>query len=240
MILNKNDLELVRKVIEILNEKNIKWWIDHGTLLGFEREGRPLEWDLDFDIGTSATPTQIMEDILPEIRIEGVEAHFDDTCDALKIKCLSGDIIWCIDIACYLSESGFSIKYWPSFKEFTKFQFLLFSLITFLSGGTQEVKRFYPRVLFKTLEFLLAPLNILLSRRWRRKINMRLKKFIPIKTNKVESRYFERVKIIKYKDVSLNAPELVQEYLEKRYGSTWKKPNRNWDYLISDGGLNSK
>lgn len=235
MIFCNDDIELIKKIVKLLNQKKVNWWIDQGTLLGFEREGKPLEWDTDFDIGTTATPDQLISEILCEIKSKGIKAYFDDSCDALKI--ISENKTWSIDIACYVIDQNFCKKYWPNFSEFTKFQLIIFTVIIFLSDGTQKINRTVPRIIFKSFEFLAKPLKILLNRNLRRRFNLWLKKYIPLKENKVESMYFERLKYYKYGEISLKAPELVQEYLEKRYGSRWRWPNKNWNYLINDGGL---
>jgi len=44
-------VELFTKVIPVLNRSDILYWLDFGTLLGFVREGRFIEWDADIDIG---------------------------------------------------------------------------------------------------------------------------------------------------------------------------------------------
>ncbi len=234
---NFSEYELIKKIVEILERKKINWWIDHGTLLGFEREGKPLEWDTDFDIGTNATPAQLLCEILPEINFDGIEAHFDDSCDALKVKKISYSKSWSIDIACYTYDQNLSKKYWPSFSEFTGFHFLIFSFIIFLSGGSQTINRTFPRMVFFILGLMFKPVNLLIRRNYRRKINLWLKKYIPLKENKVESKYFQAMKFYRYGEVSLRAPVLVHEYLEKRYGLNWRTPDKSWDYLVNDGGL---
>ncbi len=234
---NPSEFELIKKIVEILEEKKINWWIDHGTLLGFEREGKPLEWDTDFDIGTNATPNELLCEILPKIKLKGIKAHFDDSCDALKIKKNNYTKPWSIDIACYTCDQNLSKKYWPSFSDFTSFQFFIFSLIIFLSEGSQKINGKFPRIVFLILDLILRPVNLLIRRNYRRKINLWLKKYIPLKENKVESKYFEEMKCYKYGEVSLRAPKLVAEYLEKRYGLNWRTPDKTWDYLVNDGGL---
>jgi len=50
--MNKVNLEtLLRLVSNKLNEHNIPWWLEGGSLLGCYREGRIIAWDDDIDIG---------------------------------------------------------------------------------------------------------------------------------------------------------------------------------------------
>jgi phosphorylcholine metabolism protein LicD len=45
-------LELFKKVISILNSNEIFYWMEFGTLLGYVRDNRFIEWDADIDLGT--------------------------------------------------------------------------------------------------------------------------------------------------------------------------------------------
>ena len=42
--------EMLKKVTNVLDAKNIKYWLEGGTLLGIIREDRLLPWDNDMDI----------------------------------------------------------------------------------------------------------------------------------------------------------------------------------------------
>lgn len=41
--------EVTRHILNIFNERGVKYWIDFGTLLGCQREGDIIEWDNDAD-----------------------------------------------------------------------------------------------------------------------------------------------------------------------------------------------
>jgi hypothetical protein len=40
----------ISEVVDVLEDIGIDYWVSHGTLLGFAREGKILEWDNDIDI----------------------------------------------------------------------------------------------------------------------------------------------------------------------------------------------
>lgn len=51
--MNKKKMYIIlRKIISFFEEKDITYWLDSGTLLGFAREGDFIEWDNDIDIST--------------------------------------------------------------------------------------------------------------------------------------------------------------------------------------------
>ena len=47
----KSGIETFEQLCILLNDKNIKFWLCYGTLLGFVRENGILKHDFDFDIG---------------------------------------------------------------------------------------------------------------------------------------------------------------------------------------------
>lgn len=50
MIEESEKIELFKKVVTTLDENNIGYWIEFGTLLGFVREGKIIPWDNDIDL----------------------------------------------------------------------------------------------------------------------------------------------------------------------------------------------
>ena len=65
----------MKKVIQILEENNINYWITFGALLGYVRQKRLIPWDHDIDIG-----------IFDISKIEKLESKFKDIKLSMKIK----------------------------------------------------------------------------------------------------------------------------------------------------------
>lgn len=62
----------LRKIIALLNEHSVTYWMNHGTLLGLVREGKPIENDADFDIGMWADDEPLVcEKIIPAMKKMG-------------------------------------------------------------------------------------------------------------------------------------------------------------------------
>lgn len=49
---------------EVLSAADVSYWLDAGTLLGFVRDGRPLEGDKDADLGIHADSLEELEEAL--------------------------------------------------------------------------------------------------------------------------------------------------------------------------------
>jgi phosphorylcholine metabolism protein LicD len=45
----ENLMKIILEIPYILQENN--WWLDFGTLLGFHRDGKIIDWDSDLDVG---------------------------------------------------------------------------------------------------------------------------------------------------------------------------------------------
>lgn len=235
IILNENDFF---EIVTILNRKNIIWWIDHGTLLGYMRDGQPIEWDKDFDIGTSAQIGEIIESIFPEIKKKYPNTYIDSMANALKIQFFDkdgGD--WSIDIASYQFKDGKAIKCWPNLINAKYSKKFLGVLISNLCGRRVfKSEKFSVRLLsliFKPLSFL-AGLTI--NQNYRHKILAKLSLKLPYTVNSINSEYLESFKKIKIKHFEVNIPEKYEEYLARRYGDNWRVPQKKWNYLVDDGG----
>jgi len=62
-------LKLLNDITDILDEHNVKYWLDFGTLLGVVRENRILPWDDDIDISIFEEDENLMlEKVLPAIK----------------------------------------------------------------------------------------------------------------------------------------------------------------------------
>jgi len=62
-------LQLLNDVTDILDEYNVNYWLDFGTLLGVVRENRILPWDDDIDISIfEEDEEKMLTQVLPAIK----------------------------------------------------------------------------------------------------------------------------------------------------------------------------
>lgn len=60
-------------VAKLLEEHNIKYWLDWGTLLGAVRNGRMIPWDYDIDLGMFHDDAQRLIALSPDIAKDGFD-----------------------------------------------------------------------------------------------------------------------------------------------------------------------
>ena len=232
-----DEIKAIKDLVEILNGQQVKWWIDHGTLLGYVREGKPIDWDKDFDIGTSLSAEEVIERIVPLVKKAGFISFFDDSCDALKIDLKSKTCDWTVDIACYVKSESQMIKCWPDLTALTLPRLIIFMVINFLSEDIQKINNPILRLIYNGILFICHPLIAFTNRNYRRRINIKLKKYLPKKINSVDSVFFEEICNCNYAGIVLNQPKKAKEYLRLRYGDDWQTPKKDWNYLQDDGGI---
>ena len=78
----KNALKLLERIITCLDNNNVNYWLEGGTLLGVVRENRLLPWDNDMDISVKETEYEKLIACIPQIKKLGYR---------VKTKCFDQD-----------------------------------------------------------------------------------------------------------------------------------------------------
>lgn len=73
--LQENGLKIVLDVDKLLEHTNACYFIDNGTLLGFIRDGKLIQWDLDIDFGIYITPEFTWKDLEKTLNKIGFRLH---------------------------------------------------------------------------------------------------------------------------------------------------------------------
>ena len=61
-------VEFLYSVSKILNETNVDYWIEGGTLLGAVRDGKLIPWDHDLDLGMKFTTDREMKELIRRLK----------------------------------------------------------------------------------------------------------------------------------------------------------------------------
>ncbi|MFT6934623.1 MAG: phosphorylcholine metabolism protein LicD [Maribacter sp.] len=63
--------KLLKRVTKIVEQQQILYWLEGGTLLGIRRENRLLPWDNDLDISVHQTEIPKLNSLIQNLKIEG-------------------------------------------------------------------------------------------------------------------------------------------------------------------------
>jgi len=211
-------IEILRSVKNTLEDKNITFWLDFGTLLGAIREGEFIKWDHDIDIGTWATNIEKVCSLSEEFEKNGFVTTLTSNHRMLVGKDINGKRVN-LDILMYhvkgdkASLSGKIIhkpaEYFawilkpPKRKEIEKSKFFTKSFAKTSSLFSKGLRRFFYKILW------IVPKKLGYLRHMERE---------------AKKSFFENLKDIKFYDMKFKIPEKTEEYLCFRYGKKWKKP----------------
>ena len=104
--LRNKGIKMLVKITSILTEYRIKYWIEYGTLLGAERNGRLIPWDNEIDIGVFYTDF-IQEDRNFYKSLTQNNFSFESEPDRIKIRKKGWDLgYFVIDLHLYKVKQG--------------------------------------------------------------------------------------------------------------------------------------
>lgn len=219
-------LDELIKVSKVLEEENINYFLDHGTLLGAVRERGFIPWDNDIDIGV------VNFDVIKQFsdlkilvnrffKLGFICKYFGDTLFLFKNEIEFG-------IKFYKKNNN---NYTGIFVNYNKFN--IYSFLYLVANY-----RFYDKV-----NFLSKIKNIIYSSIL---IKLLLKPFDGFFLNKsnldfvylsVSKKFFDKLTLIKFYSEKFPAPKNTEQYLSFKYGKTWNQPKKNYNYLTDDGAI---
>jgi phosphorylcholine metabolism protein LicD len=235
----------LREVKEILDKYNIRYWLDHGSLLGAVREGKIIEGDSDIDLGTMFESTKQIVSTFPEFREKGFSVFLDDkycTSNGISIHRFGHEI----GISLYCSEND---NAWFRFilgkNLFAMFSHLLVHLLSIRVYPKAE-KIFASGDKLRSLIYRLAfrlPISLRQSSRhlvWSifKRVGGKVYLLMVPKT------YFEKLRTVEFYGMRFSIPSDAEGYLEYHYGKDWKTPKKewktpkkDWDWTKEDGAV---
>jgi|TARA_B110000211_G_C13952817_1_gene496981 phosphorylcholine metabolism protein LicD len=203
--------EQLLEVTEILNKNNIFYWIDSGTLLGIVREGKLLSGDLDIDISIPSTEKEKVLGLLPDFQSIGY--FFKES--------------WTYKLTDYIFKLESESK-----NRFIDFQIYYENKENNIWYSPQFVNRKSNNIISKVIRKIIHDYIIGRSKNK----NTGKYPFAYDHITWVESK--ELIGIPKYmENTEIKAPENIIGILKLHYGSTWKVPNRNWNFIRDDGAF---
>lgn len=209
----KKKIQLLQDTLKIFKDNNIKFFIIHGTLLGFIREKRIIPWDEDVDFGAWYQDYDKILNLEKDFKKLGYKyilgsgkySHlniiFDDKHEDSKPE------LYHIGIDFWIEDKNKAVllKFFDE-NIFNKY----------LSGVRNRIKNHNYKKLSKIFSLFNKIFNNII-------LYTRKHEVYPIN-------WFKNLTTIKVYNMDFMTPSDYEGYLTLTYGSNWRIPDKNWSY----------
>ena len=217
--------ELLILVKQHLDNHNIPFWLDMGTLLGAVREGKIIQGDNDVDVGIFRNDN--IESLCLSLSNEDLSVKLFET----KILVVAENID--LDIYIYDKEGDYAVRTWYRHNLFWSDLLNNNNLIrTFLSSlSSDDLKSSVKKCSNQAQVFLLHLIFLL---------PFKFSNYLFTAIDKIQWRYywvsvpisvFNNLKQINMYEHLFSIPVSSEEYIMMRYGKDWQIPNSSWSQV---------
>jgi len=224
---------------ELLDDTDIKYWVDAGTLIGAVRNGKIIPWDDDVDFGFWGRDWDKVISIAPKLEELGFKVHLTHLELSDGVVPAGACFVRC-GFPIYLTgytlsdENAIAVEGRPK----TKLALILKALCLLCNG--RRILAIMPSKAFsekKSLTRCLKTIGKLLMKtptEFRRIVkrmllNLWLISGSEIRYMVIPKHFFQKLKKIRFYDMYFLAPSDTEGYLEYRYGENWRVPIRDWE-----------
>ena len=206
--------KIFKIVTDKLNEHNIPWWPEAGSMLGCYREGKRIEWDDDYDIGYPVEYAKSVLEALLELNEFFINYNLN-----FKVKRVEG-----FDLGNhYVCVMPHLIDDTGVFKLSTPLRHIInktnrIGFYTIPEGTILLINKLV-RKLPLSIQKLIVKINI--------------DTFISVRFRGTKEEYSSWHKA-KLGDVEVMIPAGVESILERRYGGDFMTPRKKEDYTDED------
>jgi hypothetical protein len=207
------------EIARAVDSAGLEWWVDSGTLLGLVREGRPLDGDVDLDLGCWAESMPSLPDFI---------AHMSRFGFVTELRSFNGMVTKCLLTVPGSSRLPIDLQVWRRIDD-----------IAFVPLTSVERSKFKPRSpawwSFGVVRRLVVrSVNRLQLHGRFRFLDSRLRTLGIVKSSwQVPAHYFDLLEPYEVAGLTVPVPSPPEEYLRFRYGD-WETPVSDWNFRRDD------
>ena len=208
-----------------LDEQNIQYWLDSGTLLGVVRDKNMIEWDRDIDLAIIFIET--IDIVAKNLYLLGYDVFISDS----KLTVRKDEEH--LSIYFYHIKEMLGKKYLTRYKVSKRDAVADFIQYVYLeSVQTPFEDRIHNPTIRQQIVLVLKDIaRILPFKKWvfNRLISYGVKyKHFERYLVDIEYSFLSGFKQVTFFGEKVNIPKYYEEYLEVMYGNDWKIPNKEW------------
>lgn len=231
----KEAIYALKNIKKILEEEEVEFWLDCGTLLGAVRDGKFIPWDMDIDLGAYRTEYEKVKKAMKKIPEDQ-----DTKCDrrSAKIYYTNFDI----EITLYGIDGKYAIRHYKKV-DHPYFIGVLESIAKLIENNNKRnvirasknipipITAFFADTMSK-LPLKIKEKLIIVCRNIHDKFSTESRVEV-----KIPKKYFKKLSKITFYGMEFNAPCPIENYLEYRYGEDWKTPKKDYVYYEDDQAI---
>lgn len=232
-------IDLLLQIKKVLDQYNVTFWLECGTLLGAMRDGTFIPWehDIDFGVWKSQFPNSTQQSITKVFIEKGFQVWQTEDCMTVK----NSDETFA-DINLYHLDGNHAIvsRYEPN---------NVIGVLSYMFHKTLIVPYYYKINPLKSRKDFVRSFFVIISRMLPSVLRKRLASLLITIYDKagtkavpwvVPTHYIAGLSKILFLGIELNIPDKAEEYLSFRYGEDWRVPRQDWITTRDDNAVNIK
>ena len=229
-------LELLKQVIEVLENHKITYWLDGGTLLGAVRDGKFIDWDNDIDIGS--WDMDYKRDVKKLISLSLIDKGLSIGLYENNMNIRKGQV--CVDVKFYLLKNNNAVE--PKFMPRNTIGKILYilskSLIAPNHISADHMKSFYGSTAVKLSNLITQAIPLFMRPGLSKLMMAAFYQFGSEDiTEVVPAIFFKYFSNMTFYGMTFKVPEKTEQYLVYRYGTNWLTPVKDWVTERDDGSI---
>jgi hypothetical protein len=229
-------IDLLKQVKHVLDEHNIEFWLECGTLLGAIRNGTLIPWehDLDFGVWSEKVSDNTKLSIAQKFSEIGFKVFVTDNYITIK----NSENSWAdINFYCLINDKAIVSLLGP--KNLIGKLLNMFSKVLLVPYYYKIDFKTKPSIFIRSVFVVISRISPFFIRKKISRLALKIYESIGSKNVSwiVPSYYLKNLSTIKFYNMTFKIPAKSYEYLSYRYGKNWRVPKKGWVTTRDDGAV---